>query len=427
MDKGVRDYYLREDVQELMLACAENREIAVRFNFGFGKRPDVLVYKKDIADFAKQGALSFHCSEELWKNPLQIEQNMTKKQLDELRIGWDLVLDIDCPWLEYSQIAADLLVKALRSKKVKSISVKFSGNHGFHIGVPFQAFPSGTKNFFPEGVRIIARYLQEMIRPFLAEKMLEKETIEEIMKKTGKKIDEITTKEKGVKVFDPFKIVSIDSLLISSRHLFRMPYSINEKSYLVSLPIEPDKILDFKKEMANPENLKKVSIKFLDRSNIKQNEAKELFDSASEMFSEIRKNEEMKEVVAGKKLQKFDDLKAPLPEELFPPCMKNGLAGLRDGKKRFVFALINFLTMSGWQYDKIEMLIREWNKRNPEPLRENYWVTQLNYHKQQKKKILPPNCKEYYHAMGICCPDNFCNKIKNPVSYGRLKIGKKNQ
>ena len=160
MDKGVRDYYLREDVQELILACAKNREVAVKFDFGFGKRPDVLMYKSDIADFAKQGALSFHCSEELWKNPLQLSTAMSKKELDELRIGWDLVLDIDCPILEYSKIAADLLVKALRSKGIKDISVKFSGNHGFHIGVPFEAFPSDRKNFFPDGVRIIAKYLQ---------------------------------------------------------------------------------------------------------------------------------------------------------------------------------------------------------------------------------------------------------------------------
>ena len=425
MDTGVRDYYLREDVQELILACAANREVAVKFDFGFGKRPDVLQYKADIADFAKQGALSFHCSEELWKNPLQLSTAMSKKELDELRIGWDLVLDIDCPFLEYSQISADLLVKALKSKGIKNISVKFSGNHGFHIGVPFEAFPSDMKNFFPDGVRIIAKYLQEMIMPFLADKMLEKETAEQIMEKTGKKIEEITTKENGVAVFDPFKILSIDSLLISNRHLFRMPYSINEKSYLVSLPIEPDKILEFKKENADPQKLKKLTMKFLDRSKAVPNEANELFDSASELFSEIRKKEAIKDIVSGKKQINYEDMKAPLPEELFPPCIKKGLEGVKDGKKRFVFALINFLTMSGWSYEKIDEIIREWNKRNPEQLRDNYWVTQLNYHKQQKKRILPPNCKEYYHSMGICFPDNFCNKIKNPVSYGRVRIGRK--
>jgi len=426
MDEGVRKYYLREDVQELMLACSKNREIAVKFDFGFGKRPDVLMYKKDIADFAKQGALSFHGSEELWKDPLRLQPSMIKKDLDKLRIGWDLVLDIDCPFLEYSQIAADLLVKALRSKGIKNVSVKFSGNHGFHIGVPFEAFPSDMKNFFPDGVRIIAKYLQGMIAPHLAEKILENETAEEIMEKTKKNIEEITKKEKGMNVFDPFKLLAIDSVLISSRHMFRMPYSINEKSGLVSLPIDPKDILSFKKEDAHPDKLKKVSMKFLDREQVIPNEANGLFDSASEMRSEITKNEEIKDIVAGKR-QKIDyeDMKAPLPEELFPPCIKKGLEGIQDGKKRFVFALINFLTMSGWQYDKIEELIREWNKKNPEPLRDNYWITQLNYHKQNKKKVLPPNCKETYHSMGLCFPDNVCNKIKNPVSYGRIRMGRK--
>ncbi len=424
MDKSIiKQFYLREDVQELILACAKNREVSIKFDYGFGKRPDVLMYKSDIADFAKQGATSFHCSEELWRNPLELQTGMTKKQLDELRIGWDLVLDIDCPFLEYSMIAADLLVKALRSKGISSLSVKFSGNHGFHIGVPFEAFPKDSKDFFPDGVRIIAEYLQEMIRPFLSEKILEKESPEEVAEKTGKKVSEITRKEDGVNVFDPFKILDIDSVLISSRHLFRMPYSINEKSGLVSIPIDPNEILEFDKETAHPSRIGKVSRKFIFRDLVKNNEAKELFDSASEMFAEKRRNEELKEIVKGKKQQRdYDEFKEALPEDLFPPCMKKGLEGLRDGKKRFVFALINFLTMSGWDYEQIEELLREWDKKNPEALRETYWKTQLNYHKQKKNKVLPPNCRESYQAMGICNPDNICNKIKNPVSYGRIRM-----
>ena len=48
---------------------------------------------------------------------------------------------------------------------------------------------------------------------------------------------------------------------------------------------------------------------------------------------------------------------------------------------------------------------------------------QLRYHKQQKKKILPPNCDNpaYYLDIGICKPDNLCNKIKNPISYAIRK------
>jgi len=47
---------------------------------------------------------------------------------------------------------------------------------------------------------------------------------------------------------------------------------------------------------------------------------------------------------------------------------------------------LNFLTSAGWQYDTIENLLGEWNKKNREPLREVYIVGQLRYHKQNKKK-----------------------------------------
>ena len=424
MDPGViRKYYLRQDIQNAIFDCAKDREIAVKFDYGFGKRPETLNYKADVAEFAKQGAISFHCSEELWNNPLRLTTNLKKQELDDLRKGWDLVLDIDCPFLEYSQIAADLLVKALRSKGVKSISVKFSGNHGFHIGVPFEAFPSNAKNFFPDGVKVIALYLQGMIRNMLAEEILKREKIEDIMKKTGKKFDEITAKQNNVSIFDPFKILSIDSILISSRHLFRMPYSINEKSGLASIPILPEKILGFRKNEAELWRVN-TKLKFMERENVIPNEAKELFDSASEMFSAAKEKTEMKERLENKKEKKIVNLTEALPKELFPPCIKKGLEGISDGKKRFVFALINYLTMSGWEYDKIEELIKEWNKKNLEPLRDNYWIGQLRYHKAQKKKILPPNCREFYKEMGICFPDNLCDKIKNPVSYGIRKMRK---
>ncbi|MBW3022507.1 hypothetical protein KY308_00195 [Candidatus Woesearchaeota archaeon] len=422
MDKGViKQYYLREDIKRAIFECAKDREIAVKFDFGFGKRPETLQYATDVAEFAKQGALSFHCSEELWQNPLHLSTGLKKNELDDLRKGWDLVLDIDCPFLEYSQLAADLLVKALRSKGVKSVSVKFSGNHGFHIGVPFEAFPQNSKNFFPDGVKIIALYLQEMIRPLLAEEILKRENMEDIVKKTGKKFEEITKKQKSSAVFDPFKILAIDSILISSRHMFRMPYSINEKSGLASVPINPDRILDFKKNEAELWRVK-ADMKFLDRENVVPNEAKELFDSASEMFSQIREKEEIKERLDGEKTKNIVELTEAVPEELFPPCIKKALLGLEDGRKRFVFALINFLTMSGWDHDKVEEKIKEWNKNNHEPMRDNYWMGQLRYHKAQKKKILPPNCREFYKELGVCNPDNVCDKIKNPVSYGVWKM-----
>ena len=63
-------HYKREDIQKEMILHAEDKEIGTRFaNGGFGKRPDILSYPRDILELAKQGATSFHSSEEIWKNP----------------------------------------------------------------------------------------------------------------------------------------------------------------------------------------------------------------------------------------------------------------------------------------------------------------------------------------------------------------------
>src|SRR3989338_2105288 len=116
---SIIDYYAREDVQEALISNASNREVVARFGEGFGKRPDVLKYPNDVLELAKQGATSFHVSEELWSNPLALSPEMRRQELDELRIGWDLVLDIDCKILDYSKIAADLIIMELKRHGVE--------------------------------------------------------------------------------------------------------------------------------------------------------------------------------------------------------------------------------------------------------------------------------------------------------------------
>ena len=195
-------YYKRKDIQEEMIIAAKNREVAIRFNDYFGQRPDVLNNPADILELAKQKATSFHISEELWKNTLQLNPNMKRHETEELRIGWDLVLDIDCGIFEYSRISADLIIKALKFHNVKSASCKFSGNKGFHIGVPFESFPETikeekTSSLFPEAARRIAWYIKEMIKNNVSKEILKFENgnFENIIKKTGKNAKEITRYE----------------------------------------------------------------------------------------------------------------------------------------------------------------------------------------------------------------------------------------
>ncbi|HDD70713.1 MAG TPA: hypothetical protein ENF94_00980 [Candidatus Woesearchaeota archaeon] len=422
-------WYKRKDVQEAIVEAAKDKEIAVKFgDKGFGKRPEVIKHPKDVLEFAKQGATSFHCSEELWDNPLNIVTGMRHKELNDLRIGWDLILDLDCPALEFSQVTAHVLIEALKYYGIHNFSVKFSGNHGFHIGVPFESFPekvigTPTKDLFPEGPRKIAAFLQNRSRSILSEMMLERYALKVISEKVGKPVSELLVNGK----FDPYKVVDVDTILIAPRHLYRMPYSFNEKSGLVSVPIDPLEILSFDKSSARF-NRVVVKKKFLERKKGFEGEARKLFIQAFDLASE----EDVKKVaVTGIKAKvskdSFERISVKIPEEFFPPCIKKGLKGLVDGRKRFLFILINFLSSVSWSFEEIEKLLFEWNERNDEPLRESVIRGQLN-HKRGKDPVLPPNCdnKGYMVGMQICNPDNFCKKIKNPVNYAVFKFKQSN-
>lgn len=161
-------FYKRPEVQRKLVEQAKDKEISVKFGTYFGKRPEAIYNEGDILEFAKKKATSLHCSEELWSNPLFIQTGMSKKDINELRTGWDLILDIDCPYWPLSKLITHLFVKALQAHDIRCVTVKFSGNKGFHIAVPFEAFPESfngqpTKDLFPEAPKRIAHYLLDYL------------------------------------------------------------------------------------------------------------------------------------------------------------------------------------------------------------------------------------------------------------------------
>ena len=172
-------YYSRKDVQKAIYEFCLKKEAVPRYMEGFGKRPDALEYPSDVMTLARNGATSFHCSEERWKNVLEISTDKGKDELDEMREGFDLLIDIDSKYFEVAKYAAVSIIESLEEHGVKNFGVKFSGNKGWHILVPWEAFPKEINNMevrkmFPELPRKIVSYLMDYSKEKL-EKHLKKD------------------------------------------------------------------------------------------------------------------------------------------------------------------------------------------------------------------------------------------------------------
>ncbi|MBI4439118.1 hypothetical protein HY640_04255 [Candidatus Woesearchaeota archaeon] len=427
-------HYKREDVQEEIVAAAHGREFAVRFGDSFGQRPDVLRRPAEVLELAQAGATSFHCSEELWSNPLRLSTGMSRAELDELRAGWDLVLDVDCAFLEYSKIAADEIVRVLSAHSIGCVSAKFSGNKGFHIGVPFSAFPEeiGGKDarlVFPESARVIAAYIKERIKGNVTMRLLELENsnVSSIKERTGRDIPAglsvtfsdtpETAQQKMSGYIESF--LNIDTVLISSRHLYRLPYSLHEKSGLVSVPIDPGQVMGFERQSALPEKIVVGGFRFLDKSGCRPGEAKELFDQA--YYMHMQAVESRRQPDGSKRV--FSQPEGAVLESYWPPCIRKVSFGLEDGRKRGLFILVNFLSSVGWEFRDLSLYVKEWNRKNRPPLGDAYVDGQIYYFQQRAKSVLPPNCSNpgYYADMGIKCTEDICSRFRNPAAFAKTK------
>lgn len=479
-------YYSNPNIQKAIFDFSKNREISPRYYDGFGKRPDSLTFKGDVFALVKSGATSFHCSEELWSDPLKIQTGMSEREANEIRIGWDLLIDIDCDQgIEFSKYAVKAIVGALDQHGIKNIGVKFSGSKGFHVIVPWAAFPKNinginANDLFPELPRKIVAYLrnysQKVMRELLPfgfeENLKDKNKMKKgyMCDKCGEFADEyrfvefkclkcniFETKKfkmgttgklpncykcKGSMQYTPlnqfrycercelssiqfpdnfnekpiddlYELMGLDIVLVSPRHLFRMPYSLHEKTALASVVLDKEEIDNFSKEKdADP---LRVRIKdFMPKPY--ENEAAELVMQSLDWAKSSGFDKEVEKNASGKYAD-FKPIKLEkINESQFPPCVKKILQGINDGKKRAVFVLINLFRSIGMDKVELEKRIFEWNEKNEVPLKKGYITTQLSW-AYKRKPIMPQNCKKFYQDLGVCSPDQVCSRIKNPVNY----------
>lgn len=410
MNNEIFEYYMRKDVQESIMDFCRNREVSVATAKGTHmKRPMVLQYSKDVESLVRDGGISFHCSVEHWKNPLLIRTGMSIEEMNHLRSGWDLIIDIDSMMgMEGAKVAAVRTVELLRKYGIEP-SAKFSGSRGFHIGVESSALPEKidyekTSSQFPQIPRAIVSYIKEKIKEDLMRDLVH-------LKGSFKKLLEDLEDTDNFSGDDPYMFVDLENNW-GNRHLFRAPYSINEKSGLVSMPIKTQGLEGFHMDSAKPHRVR-TSLKFLDG----RNDLSELAVSALDWYSSQQKKMKKTE-------KKKGDFSRRMPESRFPPCIKLIMEGLDDGKKRSILVLANFLKSMNWSNDEIREKITEWNQKNKPPLPETYINAQINWFEKQDK-MLPPNCdnQQFMLGIGVCKPDDICRQgtrniaIKNPAVY----------
>jgi hypothetical protein len=190
-----------------------------------------------------------------------------------------------------------------------------------------------------------------------------------------------------------------DLVLVAPRHLFRMPYSLHEKTALASVVVSKHELATFTPRDANP---LKVEIKEYVPSPT-PHEALHLLSAALAWKKEhdAASLSTTQKSYAGKK---FDDADLQgVTDAMFPSAIKKLLHGLSDGKKRGLFVLLTFLRCAGFPAEDIAARIAVWNAKNQPPLKEGYIKSQLDWHFRQKKKVLPPNYdnESFYKDLGL--------------------------
>lgn len=403
MNEGEIKVYYTDEICEAIYECARDREVgAARLDGSYLARPAMLAYPADVRAMVQQGTVSFHGSIERWSQPMRLATGLPKKELDALRTGWDFVIDLDCDkGLEYAKLGAEIFLGVLEQHGIKQTSIKFSGNRGFHIGVPFDVFPEEidgkpTSSQYPALPKKIAEYLKEYARPSL-------------VKALESFVDE---KDAKAKAFNPYSYIDVDIGVFSSRHLFRMPYCLHHKTWLASIPIKRSQIMGFDREQAKPGNFD-TSLKYLER---KKGDASKLVRKTLFWYQNERQETETE-------FKDFKPLGEAINSDFFPPCMKNILKGVSDGRKRSVFVLTTFLMNMGWKPEDVRMLLIKWNEKNQEPLSEAILLYTLRDQIRRGKPLMCPNCnaENYYKAYGVCMPVRLCANIKNPAGFTLAK------
>ncbi len=205
----IRAYYSRKDVQQTLYQYAKGRKISVLRNFRpmfHGSRlrkpedllPIMVLYSQDSRLWpSMHGTVSRHDSGDRWVCDLVVEIDFKKSRAKAFSLSRPLIGLFQDIGLEFR--------------------VKFSGNASPHIIIPAEAFPKKWRD---------ANKCRNLY---------------------GKLLDFFRKQIKQPK--------TLDGSFRNPNHFLRMPYSFNENTGLVSVPIRVEDYDRFSWEMAQPENV----------------------------------------------------------------------------------------------------------------------------------------------------------------------------
>ena len=408
-----RKWYSRDDVAEFIYEyiCKHCRE-SMGFDVdGRVSRPLYVYHPEDVIDYAGVIA-SYHASIDRYEVYPGLVRDLPPS------VGWDLIIDIDCKPLQLSdaKLEAWELAKHLTTEFIRflvytfyedNVYVKYSGNRGFHIIIPWESLPREVLGYS------LLDYKEELYKTVL---IFVRDLIECIYHDLLKSYYEPISKY-------PFhEYVDVDLHVASPRHMIRVPYSINEKTGLVSVIIPNDDLDDFV-----PEENATIDIDKVYFPKIKNQENLYMYDFfiyalLYRLYHFIAASEDQRSRYVGLLYNSFKngvDVPIENEEDLYPPCIRNILEGLEDGRKRSLFVLVNFFRLIGKSPSETMNILQEWNKRNAEPLRDRLLEYAVQYH-YDRSKYLPYSCqrmREELGDIGVCKPDEVCSLVKNPVSY----------
>jgi len=148
-----------------------------------------------------------------------------------------------------------------------------------------------------------------------------------------------------------------------------------------------------------------------------EGEATELLVQALDWYKSKQKDKKTYIDKDQNQKKQFQKVKVDKNKIKYPPSIEQILkGGIKDGRKRALFILMNYFNSLDIPILEIDKTIQDWNKKNKPSLKDGYIKSQFTW-MQRQKPILPPNYdKDHYKAIGIIpTPEEL--KSKNPVSY----------